>query len=136
MEIQLTQLIEAYSRIARVNHYHIFIIAVALDIISGYAKALVTKDLDSKVGLKGIIKHICIVLLVFVTCPYLWLLGKTPIAIFLLYSIVVTYVISIIENYDAISPGTLPKGISQFFRRTKDSMDKVDIDGFIKKEDK
>lgn len=136
MEIQLTQLIEAYSRIARVNHYHIFIIAVALDIISGYAKALVTKDLDSKVGLKGIIKHICIVLLVFVTCPYLWLLGKTPIAIFLLYSIVVTYVISIIENYDAISPGTLPKGISQFFRRTKDSMDKVDIDELIKKGDK
>ena len=136
MEINLTQLIEAYSRIAKVNHYHIFIIAVFLDIVSGYAKALVTKDLDSKVGLKGIVKHICIVLLVFITCPYLWLLGKTPVAMFLLYSIVVTYVISIIENFDAISPGTLPKGISQFFRRTKDSMDKVDIEELIKKEDK
>lgn len=136
MEIQLTQLIEAYSRIARVNHYHIFIIAVFLDIVSGYAKALVAKDLDSKVGLKGIVKHICIVLLVFITCPYLWLLNKAPVAMFLLYSIVVTYVISIIENFDAISPGTLPKGISQFFRRTKDSMDKMDLDDFIKKEDK
>ncbi|MDU1764222.1 MAG: phage holin family protein [Anaerococcus vaginalis] len=136
MEIQLTQLIEAYSRIARVNHYHIFIIAVFLDIVSGYAKALFTKDLDSKVGLKGIVKHICIVLLVFITCPYLWLLNKAPVAMFLLYSIVVTYVISIIENFDAISPGTLPKGISQFFRRTKDSMDKMDLDDFIKKEDK
>ena len=132
----MTQLIEAYSRIARVNHYHIFIIAVFLDIMTGYAKALFTKDLDSKVGLKGIVKHICIVLLVFITCPYLWLLNKTPMAMFLLYSIVVTYVISIVENFDAISPGTLPKGISQFFRRTKDSMGKVDIDELIKKEDK
>ena len=136
MEIQLTQLIEAYSRIARVNHYHIFIIAVFFDIVTGYAKALFTKDLDSKVGLKGIVKHICIVLLVFITCPYLWLLNKAPVAMFLLYSIIVTYVISIIENFDAISPGTLPKGISQFFRRTKDSMDKMDLDDFIKKEDK
>lgn len=136
MEINLTQLIEAYSRIARVNHYHIFILAVILDIVSGYAKALVTKDLDSKVGLKGIVKHICIVLLVFITCPYLWLLNKAPVALFLLYSIVITYAISIVENYDAISPGTLPKGISQFFRRTKDSMDKVDLDEFIKKDDK
>lgn len=132
----MNQLIEAYSRIAHISHYHIFIIAVIVDIISGYAKALVTKDLDSKVGLKGIVKHICIVLLVFVTCPYLWLLGKTPVAVFLIYSITITYVISIIENYDAISPGTLPKGISQFFRRTKDYMDKVDIEELIKKEDK
>lgn len=136
MEINMNQLIEAYSRIAHISHYHIFIIAVIVDIISGYAKALVTKDLDSKVGLKGIVKHICIVLLVFVTCPYLWLLGKTPVAVFLIYSITITYVISIIENYDAISPGTLPKGISQFFRRTKDYMDKVDIEELIKKEDK
>lgn len=132
----MNQLIEAYSRIAHISHYHIFIIAVIVDIISGYAKALVTKDLDSKVGLKGIVKHICIVLLVFVTCPYLWLLGKTPVAVFLIYSITITYVISIIENYDAISPGTLPKGISQFFRRTKDYVDKVDIEELIKKEDK
>lgn len=136
MEINMNQLIEAYSRIAHISHYHIFIIAVIVDIISGYAKALVTKDLDSKVGLKGIVKHICIVLLVFVTCPYLWLLGKTPVAVFLIYSITITYVISIIENYDAISPGTLPKGISQFFRRTKDYVDKVDIEELIKKEDK
>lgn len=129
MEIEITQLIEAYSRIGHVSHYHIFIIAVSLDIISGYIKAICTQDLDSKVGLKGILKHLSVIGLVFLVCPYLWLLGYGGIAVFLIYSITVTYGISIIENYDAIRPGTLPSWLGQFFRRTKDDLDNMDIKG-------
>lgn len=128
MEIQVQQLIEAYGRIGHVSHYHIFIIAVTLDIISGYIKAGVTKDLDSKVGLKGILKHLSVIGLVFLVCPYLWLLGYSGIAVFLIYSITLTYGISIVENYDAIRPGTLPSWLGQFFRRTKDDLDHIDID--------
>lgn len=127
MEIELKQLIEAYSRIAHVSHYHIFIIVIALDIVSGYVKAIVKKDLDSNVGLKGILKHLSVAGLVFLICPYLYLLGYQNIAIFLIYSITITYVISLIENYDAISPGTLPPWLGQFFRRTKEDIDKMDI---------
>ena len=123
MEIDLKQIIEAYSRIAHISHYHIFIISVMLDIISGYIKAGVQKDLDSKVGLKGIQKHLSIVGLVFLVCPYLWLMGYQEIGIFLIYSITITYAISIVENYDVIAPGALPKSIGQFFRRTKDDLD-------------
>lgn len=123
MEIDLKQIIEAYSRIAHISHYHIFMISVMLDIISGYIKAGVQKDLDSKVGLKGIQKHISIVGLVFLVCPYLWLMGYQEIGIFLIYSITITYAISIVENYDVIAPGALPKSIGQFFRRTKDDLD-------------
>ncbi|TIH69592.1 hypothetical protein EWQ15_29455, partial [Klebsiella pneumoniae] len=119
MEVGLNQILEAYGRIAHISHYHIFIIAVALDIVSGYIKAGVQKDLDSKVGLKGIQKHLSIVGLVFLVCPYLWLMGYGEIATFLIYSITITYAISIVENYDVIAPGTLPKSIGQFFRRTK-----------------
>jgi toxin secretion/phage lysis holin len=127
MEININQLIEAYGRIGHISHYHVFIIAVVLDIISGYIKAGVTKDLDSKVGLKGILKHLSVIGLVFLVCPYLWLMGYEGIAIFLIYSITITYAISIVENYDVIAPGTLPKSIGQFFRRTKDDIDKIDI---------
>ena len=127
MEINMNQLIEAYSRIAHISHYHIFILAVILDIISGYIKAGVSKDLDSKVGLKGILKHLSVIGLVFLVCPYLWLMGYEGIAIFLIYSITITYAISIVENYDVIAPNTLPKSIGQFFRRTKDDIDKMDI---------
>lgn len=133
MEIQLNQLIEAYSRIAHISHYHIFIIAVILDIISGYIKAGVSKDLDSKVGLKGILKHLSVIGLVFLVCPYMWLMGYEGIAVFLIYSITITYAISIVENYDVIAPGTLPKSIGQFFRRTKDNLDKQEIENWRNK---
>lgn len=132
MEIQITQLIQAYSRIAHISHYHIFIIAVILDIISGYIKAGVSKDLDSKVGLKGILKHLSVIGLVFLVCPYLWLMGYGGIAVFLIYSITLTYGISIVENYDVICPGTLPSWLGQFFRRTKDELDKTNLDKFKK----
>lgn len=127
MEIGINELIEAYGRIAHISHYHIFILAVVLDIITGYIKAGVTKDLDSKVGLKGILKHLSVVGLVFLVCPYLWLMGYGGIAVFLIYSITITYTISIVENYDVIAPNTLPKSIGQFFRRTKEDIDKMDI---------
>lgn len=128
MEIELKQIIEAYSRIAHVSYYHIFMITVILDIISGYTKAIVTKDLDSKVGLKGILKHLSVVGLVFLICPYLWLLNYPNIATFLINSITLTYLISIVENYDLIVPGTLPKSLSNFLRRTKEDLDNKEID--------
>jgi toxin secretion/phage lysis holin len=133
MEIGINELIKAYSRIEHISHYHIFILAVILDIISGYIKAGVTKDLDSKVGLKGILKHLSVVGLVFLVCPYLWLMGYGGIAVFLIYSITITYAISIVENYDIIAPNTLPKSIGQFFRRTKEDIDKMDIEDWRKK---
>lgn len=127
MEINMNQIIQAYGRIAHISHYHIFILAVILDIITGYIKAGVTKDLDSQVGLRGILKHLSVVGLVFLVCPYLWLMGYGGIAVFLIYSITITYAISIVENYDVIAPNTLPKSIGQFFRRTKEDIDKMDI---------
>lgn len=136
MEIGVSQLVSAYGRIAHVSHYHIFIISVVLDIISGYIKAGISKDLDSKVGLKGILKHLSVVGLVFLICPYLWLLGYGGIAVFLIYSITLTYGISIIENYDVISPNTLPKALGQFFRRTKEEVDKADLVDYLKKDKK
>lgn len=130
MEIELKQIVEAYGRIGHISHYHVFIIAVIVDIISGYIKAVSTKDLDSKVGLKGILKHLSVIGLVFLVCPYLWLLGYGGIAVFLIYSITLTYGISIVENYDAICPGALPGWIGQFFRRTKEDIDHLEINNF------
>ena len=127
MEIHGAQIVEAYSRIAHISHYHVFIIAVALDIFTGYVKAFVTKDLDSKVGLTGILKHLSIVGMVLLICPYLWLLGYSAIAIFLIYSISATYGISIIENVDVISPNRVPKSIGAFLRRVKEESDKTDL---------
>ena len=127
MEINFTQLLEAYRRITNVSHYHIFIILVALDLFTGYIKAVVTKDIDSKVGLTGVLKHLSIVGTVLLICPYLWILGYIKIGLFLIYSISLTYVISIIENIDIIQPGVIPLAFGEFFRRIKKDVDKFDI---------
>ncbi|MDD7319285.1 MAG: phage holin family protein [Prevotellaceae bacterium] len=127
MEVNLDLLIKAYSRIVHISHYHVFILVVIIDIFSGYIKAFFAKDLDSKVGLKGILKHLSVIGLVFLICPYLWILGYGQIGVFLIYSLVVSYLISIVENYDVIRPGTLPKSIIQFLRRTKETLDSTDI---------
>lgn len=127
MEIDTQQLIEAYRRIAHISHYHVFIISVGLDIFTGYIKAIVTKDIDSKVGLTGILKHLSIVGTVLLICPYLWILGYTKIGLFLIYSISLTYVTSIIENLDVIKPGVIPSAFGEFFRRIKEDADKFDI---------
>ena len=127
MEININQIVGAYGRIAHISHYHIFILTIVLDIITGYIKAFITKDLDSKVGLTGIVKHLSIAGMVLLICPYLWLLGYGKIAIFLIYSIAISYGISIVENIDVISPNTIPKSIGVFFRRVKEESDKLDI---------
>ncbi len=127
MEIQLTQLIEAYGRIAHISHYHVFIISVIIDITTGYVKAIAKKDLDSQAGLKGILKHLSVAGMVFLICPYLWLLGYESIALFLLYSITITYVISFVENVEVIRPGTFPAWLGGLLRRTKKNIDTLDI---------
>lgn len=127
MEIHLAQLFEAYGRITRISHYHVFIISVIIDITTGYVKAIAKKDLDSQVGLKGILKHLSVVGMVFLICPYLWLLGYESIALFLLYSITITYVISFVENVEAIRPGTFPAWLGELLRRTKKNIDTLDI---------
>lgn len=118
MEVTADMLISAYSRIVKINLYHFFTILVLVDIVSGYAKAIIKRDLDSKVGATGIAKHSAVVLLIFLVCPYLWLLGFGWLGKFLIYSMSATYGVSIVENYSQMGM-PLPAVIGQFFRRIK-----------------
>ncbi|MCU6786425.1 phage holin family protein [Aedoeadaptatus acetigenes] len=127
MEVTLDMIIAAYSRIAKVNLYHLFTILVILDVVSGWAKAIVNKDLDSKVGAAGIAKHLAVILLIFLTCPYLWLLGFGWLAKFLIYSMGATYGVSIVENYSDMGM-PLPKWFAQFFRRIQSEINEVSLD--------
>ena len=83
MEVTPEMIIEAYSRITKINLYHMFTILVIIDIVSGWARAIANKDLDSKVGVAGIAKHLAVVLLIFLTCAYLWVVGFGWLAQFL-----------------------------------------------------
>ncbi|WP_215507596.1 phage holin family protein [Peptoniphilus sp. EMRHCC_23] len=127
MEVTPDMVIAAYSRITKINLYHLFTILVILDVVSGWAKAIVNKDLDSKVGAAGIAKHLAVILLIFLTCPYLWLLGFGWLAKFLIYSMGATYGVSIVENYSDMGM-PLPKWFAQFFRRIQSEINEVSLD--------
>lgn len=127
MEVTPEMIFEAYSRITKINLYHIFTILIIVDIVSGYVAAFINKDLDSKVGINGLAKHFAVVLLIFLTCPYLWLIGFGWLARFLIYSMCATYGVSIVENYSGMGM-PLPKGIGQFFRRIQSEINEVSLD--------
>lgn len=127
MEVTPDMVIAAYSRITKINLYHLFTILVILDVVSGWAKAIVNKDLDSKVGAAGIAKHLAVILLIFLTCPYLWLLGFGWLAKFLIYSMGATYGVSIVENYSEMGM-PLPRWFGQFFRRIHSEINEVSLD--------
>lgn len=127
MEVTPDMIIAAYSRIAKINLYHLFTILVILDVVSGWAKAIINKDLDSKVGVAGIAKHLAVILLIFLTCPYLWLLGFGWLAKFLIYSMGATYGVSIVENYSDMGM-PLPKWFAKFFRRIQSEINEVSLD--------
>ena len=75
------------------------VIAIVLDYISGVLKAYVTKELSSKVGLKGIIKKVGVLLIVMLAVIIDNVTGGTgAIRTLVIYYFVANEGLSVIEN--------------------------------------
>ena len=75
------------------------VIAIVLDYISGVLKAYVTKELSSKIGLKGIIKKVGVLLVVMLTVIIDNVTGGTgAIRTLVIYYFVANEGLSVIEN--------------------------------------
>lgn len=88
----------------------IFVILVLVDIFTGIAKNY--NNLSSHFGLKGLIKHLLVVMLVITTVPYLELIDLGYVADAFVTYYIAFYGISIIENWEAMGipfPGKLKK---------------------------
>ena len=80
------------------------LIAMALDYISGISKAIYTKQLDSKTGIKGIIKKVGIILLIALSVILDRIIGNTGlIRTFVIYYTVANEGLSIVENLGAMN---------------------------------
>ena len=73
--------------------------------------------------MKGLMKHLCVVAIVVMICPYLWILQKAEVAIFIITAININNAISIMENLNVVAPNMLPEAISQYLRRAKSNID-------------
>lgn len=75
------------------------LIAIVLDYISGIIKAYVTKELSSKIGLKGILKKVGILLIVMLSVLVDRVTGETgAIRTLVIYYFVANEGLSILEN--------------------------------------
>lgn len=75
------------------------LIAIVLDYVSGLIKAFVTKNLSSKIGVKGIIKKVSILLIVMLAVLIDRVTGETgSIRTLVIYYFVANEGLSILEN--------------------------------------
>ena len=110
------------------------IVVMIIDYISGMAKAWIKAELSSKVGLKGIIKKICYLLVVCVAAVVDWLIAsglqKVGINITINYLIgvivtiwlIINELISILENLSVVGV-PLPPFLSAVVHKLKISVE-------------
>lgn len=127
MYIEAQDIAEAYLRVLHISDYHILMILIIVDIVSGLVKGIVTKRLDSAVGIKGLAKHTAVITVIFLLTPYLSIIGFEWAGRILIYSFVSIYGISIVENYAAMGL-PLPNFIAQFFRRLNEETKTINLD--------
>ena len=101
------------------NYYiHFFILSVLFDILTGNLKNMVGKNrnLDSSVGIKGLIKHVIVLLLVLTIYPYLTALNFSAYANSIVIFYVFNYTVSVVENLNEMGI-KLPKGIKKYLKK-------------------
>lgn len=99
------------------------LIAIVLDYVSGLIKAFVTKNLSSKIGVKGIIKKVSVLLIVMLSVLVDRVTGETgAIRTLVIYYFVANEGLSIIENLGQVGvpiPQTIKKSLKVMKKENK-----------------
>lgn len=114
------------------DSYYIFsfLTAIIIDIITGILKGVYNNKLSSKIGLKGLIKHCCIILIVFTISIILPLMGYTTGARAIIIFYIIQYCLSIIENIGGMGvpiPPYVTKAIQQLSSKNENEEIKKDV---------
>lgn len=108
----------------------IFLSTIIIDIITGILKGAYNMKLNSNIGLKGLIKHCCIILIVFAISIILPLLGYTTGARAIIVFYIIQYCLSIIENVGCMGvpiPPYVTKAIQQLSSKNENEEIRKDI---------
>ena len=122
MHITLAELVNRYYELFNDAYIHIFAGVIVLDILTGVAKAWVTKTLNSTIGRRGVIEHLAVLVLGVTIYPYLNFLGFEEVAARFIFFFIVTYGLSLIENLSAIGV-PFPKGLKKRLEKIKKQFD-------------
>lgn len=95
---------------------------ILLDIATGFVKSFKNETTSSTVGLFGVLKHSLVALLTFVISVYLPLFGYELIAQGFVIYLMVSYGISIVENWVLLGL-PMPKFVVNRLMKLRDEMD-------------
>lgn len=120
----ITNLFESY-------YIFTFLTVIFIDIITGILKGLYNNKLNSKIGLKGLIKHCCIILIVFTISIILPLMGYRTGTRAIIVFYIIQYCLSIIENVGGMGvpiPPYVTKAIQQLSSKNENEEIRKDIE--------
>lgn len=112
---------------------HILFWLVFLDILTGYAKAIKFKALDSKISTNGWIRHMVVLIIVVLVGVYARALGKPEFSIIVCSGFIGSYGLSLCENLEALGVW-FPAPVKKFFKQMRDK--KVDFPEELVEEEK
>ena len=121
MHITLAELANQYYELFNDIYIHALAGIIVSDIITGLAKAWVTKTVNSTIGRRGLIEHLIVLVLVVTVYPYLIYIGFEEVATAFILFFIATYGVSLIENLAAIGV-PFPKGIKKRLEKLRDAL--------------
>ena len=122
MEITLPELAERYYHLTKDVYIHAFTLMIVLDVLTGVAKAFVTRTLNSTINRKGLIQHITVWVMCITVYPYVLYLGFNEAGTAFLLFFTLSYCLSLIENLSVLGV-PFPTGIKKRLEKLRDELD-------------
>ncbi|MCS5737258.1 phage holin family protein [Herbiconiux daphne] len=117
-------MIETGRTLASNTAFHVFLLLIVADFISGNAKAFIWGVVNSKIGFKGALKHslaICLVIVVWLVATEF---GLPEIGVLVNSFYIMTYAISFLENL-ALCGVPVPKALLNRVKTEKAKFEKM-----------
>ena len=120
MHITMTELANQYYELFNDIYIHALAGIIVFDIITGLAKAWVTKTVNSTIGRRGLVEHLIVLVLVVTVYPYLIFIGFEEVATAFIIFFIATYGVSLIENLSAVGV-PFPRGLKRRLEKLRDA---------------
>lgn len=106
------------------NGFFVFVLLTIADVVTGFAKAFITKTPSSDTGLKGIVKHVLTIVGVMIFVVVLEMIEQGQYGQLLIISMYAVQAISLIGNLSACGV-PLPTWLVEHFGDIKDRKDET-----------
>lgn len=84
-------------------YYNILIVLIILDFILGTFRSILIKNLNSSIGLKGLIKHTTVIVIVTIICAMFRVSNNIELSVAFIMFYIWEYVLSVIENLSLLN---------------------------------